>query len=329
MFHVPVVNCDNQPLMPTTLLRARRWIESKKATPFWKKGVFCIRLNVKTEEVKQEIAIGIDPGNKKEAFTVKSNKFTFLNVQADAVTWVKEAVETRRDARKNRRYRKTPCRQPRFNRARGGLSPSTKARWQWKLRILAWLKRIFPITVVIVEDIKAKTTGKRHWDVLFSPLEVGKNWFYQKIDNKLFKLQGFETKEFRDKLGLKKSKNKLSKDFSAHCVDSWVLANWYVGGHTGPDNKKILYIRPLRFYRRQLHVFVPSKGKIRKTYGGTMSLGLKRGSLVKHSKYGLTYVGGTSCGRVSLHGFNGKRLSQNVKIGDCKFICYNNWVATR
>jgi hypothetical protein len=51
---VPVVNMDNQPLMPTTPSRARRWILSKKATPFWKKGVFCVRLNIRTLENKQD-----------------------------------------------------------------------------------------------------------------------------------------------------------------------------------------------------------------------------------------------------------------------------------
>jgi hypothetical protein len=316
MFRVPVVNENNEPLMPTTLLRARRWINIGKATPFWNKGVFCVRLNIPTQENKQNIVVGIDPGNKKEAFTVKSKAYTFLNIQADAVTWVKEAVEARRNARKARRYRKTPCRQPRFNRKRGSLVPSTKARWQWKLRILNWLKKIFPITCVIVEDIKAKSTGKKRWDKSFSPLEVGKNWFYGQISNLILK-QGWETKELRDKLGLNKTSNKLSKSFDAHCVDSWVLANDVVGGHNKPDNKEILYIRPLRFHRRQLHVFCPAKGGKRKRHG----------SLVRHKELGLCYVGGTRKGRISLHILeHGERLGQNFKVEDCKFLTFSSWV---
>ena len=297
---VPVVNMDNQPLMPTTPSRARRWILSRKATPFWKKGVFCVRLNIRTLENKQDIVVGIDPGSKKEGYTVKGNAHTYLNIQADAVTHVKDAVETRRNMRKARRYRKCPCRQPRFNRAKGSLAPSTKARWQWKLRILNWLKKLFPITHTVVEDIKTKTTGQRKWDKTFSPLEVGKKWFYSLLTNLTLK-QGWETKELRDSLGLKKTSNKLSKSFDAHCVDSWVLANYVVGGHVKPDNKDILYLKPLRFHRRQLHALQPSKDGVRRTYGGTMSMGLKRGSLVKHNERGLAYVGGTSKGRISLH----------------------------
>ncbi len=39
--------------------------------------------------------------------------------------------------------RDTPCRANRSNRARGGISPSTKARWQLKLRLCRWLARLF------------------------------------------------------------------------------------------------------------------------------------------------------------------------------------------
>lgn len=328
---VPVVNFKNEPLMPTTPSQARRFVRSRMATPFWKKGVFCIRMNVLTKEYKQNICVGIDPGSKKEGYTVKSTAHTYLNIQANAVTWVKDAIETRRNMRKNRRYRKTPCRQNRLNNKRKDLflPPSTKARWQWKLRILNWLKKIFPVSCVIVEDIKAVTKGKRKWDNVFSPLQIGKQWFYNQIENLYLKF-GYETKDLRNNLGLKKSKDKMSKSFDAHCVDSWVLANSIVGGHIEPDNKDILHIVPLRFYRRQLHVLKPSKGGLRKSYGGTISMGLKRGSLVKHIKYGVCYVGGTSKDRISLHDLSsGERLAQNCKVEHCEFLCYTNWRTQR
>ncbi len=109
-------------------------------------------------------------------------------------------------------------------------------------------------------------------------------------------------------------------------MDSWVLANYIVGGHTKPDNKDILYLSPLRFHRRQLHKLRPSKGGKRHNYGGTMSLGLKRGSLVKHKDRGLVYVGGSSKGKISLHSISdGKRLGQSFGVNDCKFLSYNSW----
>jgi hypothetical protein len=223
---VPVVDRNQQSLMPTTPSRARRWIKTGKATPFWKKGVFCVRLNVEpSDQEAQPTAVGIDPGSKKEGWSVKSAAHTYLNIPADAVTWVQEHVEQRRQMRRARRYRKTPCRQPRFNRARGGISPSTKARWQWKLRLASWLSKLFPITTVVVDDIKAKTTGKWRWDVSFSPLEVGKRWFYEQLAKlaQVVTRSGWETKQMRDALGLKKTGKKTAEVFEAHCVDAWVL----------------------------------------------------------------------------------------------------------
>lgn len=327
---VPVVDVNQNPLMPTTPSRARRWIKSGKATPFWKKGIFCVRLNVEpSAQNMQEIAVGVDPGSKKEGFTVKSEAHTYLNVQTDAVQHVKDAVETRRNLRRARRFRKTPCRKNKTNRSRGGLPPSTKARWQWKLRIIKWLKQMFPISHIVVEDVKARTKKfQKKWNSSFSPLEVGKKWFYQEVEKlgKLIKIQGYQTAEKRNELGLKKLSNKLSNSFYAHCVDSFVLALEAVGGKNKPDNLDVLTVVPLRFHRRQLHKMNYEKGGIRKAYGGTRSLGFKRGSLVKHLKYGLSYVGGTSKDRISLHGLkDGKRLTQSAKPEDCEFLTYSSW----
>lgn len=326
---VPVVAKDQNPLMPCSEKRARQMVESGKATPFWNRGVFCIRLNVGPSARKtQPIVVGIDPGSKKEGYTVKSSKHTYLNIQADAVTWVRDHVETRRNMRRARRFRKTPCRPNRKNRARGGLPPSTKARWQWKLRLCRWLSKMFPITGFVVEDIKAKTKGQRRWDVMFSPLEVGKRWFYDEL-GKVAPVEtrsGWETKQLRDSLGLKKSKSKMAERFSAHCVDSWVLANEITGGHVKPDNERMLLVTPLRFHRRQLHRLQPGRGGKRTPYGGTRSHGFKRGALVRHPKHGLTYVGGCFRDRISLHSIrDGKRLCQNAKPSETKFLAYNTW----
>jgi len=289
---VPVVNSENRPLMPTTNARAKRWIKSGKATPFWKKGVFCVRLNVEPSNHNyQPIAVGIDPGSKREGFTVKSKSHTYLNVQTHAVDWVKDHVEVRRNMRRARRFRNTPCRQNRVNRLvnKNRIPPSTRARWQWKLRIVNWLSFMFPVSVFVVEDIKARSyKNGRKWNVSFSPLEVGKHGFYSEL-RKIVHLEirtGNDTCNLRQDLGIKKSKQKLSSKFEAHCVDSWVLANSYVGGHLSPDNTKLIEIVPFEFHRRQLHRLQHSIGHVRSRYGGTISAGFKRGSIVKNPKYG-------------------------------------------
>jgi hypothetical protein len=291
--------------------------------------VFCVRLNREPSACTvQPLAIGIDCGSKKEGITVKSAHHTYLNIQADAVTWVKDAVEVRRTLRRHRRYRKTPCRANRKNRARGGIPPSTKARWQWKLRLARWLATLYPVSAFVVEDIKARTSGRRRWDAAFSPLQVGKAWLYDELAKiaPVHLKQGWETNALREAAGLKKTARKTAEVFEAHCVDAWALANWYTGGHLQPDNTRLLCVVPLRFHRRQLHRLQPAKGGIRKPYGGIRSHGFKRGSLVKHSTFGLTYVGGWLKDRISLHSLaTGKRLTQQAKPSDCCFLTFNTW----
>jgi len=328
---VPVVNQENKPLMPTRIGRAKRWVIAGKGTFFWKQYVLCIRLNVDpSDEKTQNIAVGIDPGSKREAYTVKSKAQTYLNILSGTPDWIKDALEVRRNMRRTRRFRKTRRREHKVdNRHKSKLPPSTKARWQLKLRICNNLIKMFPITDFVVEDISAKTkSGKKKWNVSFSPLEVGKKWFYSEISKlgNLTTKQGHETKDLRDSLNLKKDKNKLSDSFYAHNVDSWVLANHLVGGHFKPENENLLKLVPLRFHRRQLHALQPVSGGERRNYGGTISLGLIRGSLVKHKKYRVCYIGGFSEKTgISLHNVETtERLCRNAKKKEMKFLSYNS-----
>jgi hypothetical protein len=335
MLYVPVVSSIGKPLMPCHPARARELVRAGKALRRFNKGLFYIQLTERRDGFTQPVAVGIDPGSKYEGFTVKSKARTFVNLNADAVTWVKDKIEVRRNMRRTRRSRNTPyrqCRQNRSTKVNYGsfkLAPSTHARWDWKLRIAKWLGKLYPISCFVVEDIKAETRkNARKWNSLFSPVQNGKQWFYQELGNlgRVEIKRGFETFEMRNQMGLKKLTDKKSKSFYAHCIDSWTLANWFVGGHTKPDFEKVICIAPLQFKRRQLHVFQAAVGGIRKRVGSTNSLGFKRGSLVKHIKIGLAYVGGFMKDRISLHSVQtGVRLGQSYKPEDCIFLAHNSW----
>ena len=95
--------------MPCTSYRADALIQKGKALRRFNRGLFYIKLTEREDGEVQHIAVGIDPGSKKEGFTVKSGKHTFFNLQADAVTWVKESEETSSMMRRSRRSRKCPC----------------------------------------------------------------------------------------------------------------------------------------------------------------------------------------------------------------------------
>lgn len=328
---VPVNDSQGKPLMPTTPARARRWIKSGKATAFWKGGIFGVRLNVEpSSHVVQPIAVGIDPGSKREGYSVLSSAHTYLNIQAEARDGVKQAEKDSTRMRRTRRNRTTPCRRPRPNRhqSKKKLPPSTRARWQWKLRLATLLCQLFPVSVFVVEDIKAATRGKKRWDQQFSPLEVGKHWFYAELGKlaPVVTRQGYETRALREQLGLKKTSKKLAEVWEAHCIDAWVGAASAVGGKTAPDNRRLLCMAPFVWHRRQLHRFQPEKGGKRKPYGGTLSQGIKRGTLVKHPKWGKAIIGGTMDGKLSLHDpHTNKRLTQTANVTDCQPIKLLRW----
>lgn len=330
---IPVLNTNLKPLMPCSEKRARKLLESNQARPYWCKGVFCIILTREPKsEYKQPIVIGIDPGSKFEGFTVKSEAKTFLNIQTKAKTDVKDKMETRRSLRRTRRSRKTRYRKCRFNRKRtqGYIPPSTKARWDYKLSLIKWLNKIYPITDLVIEDISAKTLkGAKKWNKNFSPLEVGKSYFkleIEKLNLVYYEYKGYETHDFRTQYGLKKNSKKSQQDFYTHCVDSWVLANQVVGGHTAVDNLRVLYLAPIKRYRRQLHRQNPQKGSKRPTYGSTRSLGFERGTLIKHPKYGLALIGGSPNNRISLNSLDlNRRLCRNAKPKDIKILTNLKW----
>lgn len=137
---------------------------------------------------------------------------------------------------------------------------------------------------------------------------------------------GLDTHKNRIALGLRKTKSKLSDTFDAHNVDSWILANMATGGHTVPDNKNILRMVPLNTHRRQLHKFGYAKGGLKVRYGGTISQGFKKGALIKHRKYGLSYVGGNADRGISLHSLSdGELLTRKAKAVDIKFLAYSSF----
>ena len=328
---VPVTSKSGKKLMPTNPNKAGMLIKKGLATPYWSNGIFCIRLNYDTKEHTQDICVGVDPGSKKEGFTVKSESHTYLNIQADAHTHTSQKVKNRRELRRGRRSRKCPNRKkkPHNLSNRNRIPAGTRARWDWKLRILDWLSKLYPVTHVCAEDIKARTKQyQKKWNQSFSPLEVGKLWFYSEIEKRwqLTTLAGHETKEIRDSLGLTKSKKKTAETFDAHCVDSWCLAYHVLGGDPIVDNTDIFCISPLQIKRRQLHRQLPQKGRKRPRFGGTVCLGVVKNTLVKHVKYGITAVCGHQKGGLSLQPIQGgKRLILSAKLEDCKILTRLNF----
>ena len=173
--------------------------------------------------------------------------------------------------------------------------------------MIAHLLTTLPLTDVVIEDVQAATRpGKGgKWNGAFAPVQVGKEHLYrlmQQMGLSVHLKAGWQTKELREQYGLKKTSNKAKPVFASHAVDAWVLAA-SVSGAREPTCTRLWYLVPAILHRRQLHRLRASKGGVRKPYGGTRSLGLKRGTLVTHAKYGRCTVGGLDRHKqtISLH----------------------------
>ncbi len=322
--------------MPCTPAKARHLFKSGKARPKRNKlGLFYVQLCYEQEPCNQQLVAGVDPGSKFEGFSVVGTKETVLNLMVEAPNHVKDAVETRRTMRRARRFRKwrRPKRVGNRQKSKRKIPPSTRSRWEAKVRIIAQLQCILPLTDVVVEDVQAATRKGRggKWNGSFSPVQVGKEHLYRLLREMGFMVhlkEGWQTKELRECYGLKKTKSKSDQSFESHAVDAWVMAA-SVSGAEKPTCQRSWYVVPAVLHRRQLHRLQASKGGERKPYGSTRSLGLKRGTVVQHTKYGLCTVGGFDRKKqtISLHEYRtNKRLTQGAKVKECRVL---TWVAFR
>lgn len=316
---IPVVTIDNQPLMPTTPARARKWIASGKAVKRWSDcGQFYVQLTVEPSGyAAQDIVIGIDPGKKYSGIGVQSAKFTLYTAHLVLpFQTVRDRMDNRRLMRRGRRGRrinrkiafsKRAHRQKRFaNRRQGKLAPSIRANRQLELRVVSELCKLYPVAEIRYEYVRADvdlTSGRKKAKSGkgFSAVMVGQRWMLKQLERfaPVVKIEGYQTSKTRKHLGLSKNKADKSKaEFNTHAVDGVVIAashfvefrTYHKAGEDGADWFGSVSITPASFFvirrppysRRQLHLMVPSSGGNRRKYGGsTTRHGVRKGDLVR------------------------------------------------
>ena len=339
---VPVLSSSGEPLMPTTSARARKWIEAGKAKPIWNDlNIFCVQLLVEPSGTEtQEIVASIDPGKLFSGVAAVSKKAVLFAAHVvlpfKRVIKRKEAQKILRRARRGRRinrnisFAQRAHREKRFdNRRENKLPPSIRANRQLELRIVKELVKLFPVTEIVYEYVKAR--GNKG----FSPVMVGQRWMLKQLSDiaPTHTLEGWKTSILRKQLGLEKNKDDKSvQDVTTHANDAIALAasrfiqykafhtansrgHHWVGSVELTDAPFKVIARP-QLYRRQLHFENPSKGGIRKRKGGTVTpFGFRSGDLVEATKGKNTvkgYIGGYSeVNRVvSIYDVNWRRLGQ-------------------
>jgi len=338
---VPVVDVRGIPVMPCTPPKARALLKAGNARPKRNKlGLFYLQLTYEQAPDNQPLVVGIDPGSKFEGFSVVGTKATVLNLMVEAPAHVKAVVKTRRTLRRARRFRlwRRPCRTQNRLAGQRRLPPSTRSRWEAKARMVRQLLAILPLTAVVVEDVQAATRPGpgRTWNASFSPVQVGKAHLYSMLQALGLTLQlqeGWQTQQLRAEYGLTKTHQKDQQTFSSHAVDAWVLAA-SVSGAVAPTCTRLWYVVPVQLHRRQLQRLQADHGGVRKPYGGTRSLGFRRGALVRHARYRPCTIRGCDRekGRLSLHADRtNRRLTQAATPAECHVrtvLAFRSWLVS-
>lgn len=164
-YRVPVVSVDGKPLMPTTPARARKLMRGGQAVGRWSKlGIFYIQMLRRVGDKTQPVVLGLDPGSKFEGTAVVSKEAILQTGMTILPKGIAKKLEERRRQRKFRRYRKTwrrACRFKNRRRREDWIAPSQKAKVDLRLRIIEELKKLYPITKAVVEDVRFDHYRKR------------------------------------------------------------------------------------------------------------------------------------------------------------------------
>jgi hypothetical protein len=341
MIRVSVLNKKGKPLMPTKASRARRWLKEGKAKIVHNDlNIFCLQLSIDPSSCEEQpVALGIDPGKKFTGVGIQTSKFTLfmahLVLPFSDITKKMDGRRLLRRARRGRRInRRVPFiqrahRQKRFNnRKQNKLPPSIRANKELELRVTKELIKLFPITKITYEYIKAKG------DKGFSPVMIGQKVMLEWLSKiaPTNTQEGWQTSILRQQLGLAKNKKDKSKQTpETHAHDGIALASSnfmrFEKFHTANSNGHRwvgeITVTPAPFriisrpnlFRRQLHFENPVKDipGNRKRKGGTITpFGLRSGDLVKAEKAGKSYIGW-------IGGYTQTEKTKNVSVYD------HNW----
>jgi len=147
-----VLNHKGRPIMPCSPRKARLLLKEGRAKVVSRKP-FTIQWIVPTRSYTQPITLGLDPGYATVGFSVVTEKRELMRGEVKLRTDVSKKLSKRRMYRRDRRNRLwyRPVRFLNRRRPKGWLPPSIQHKLDSHLRLVNWLKKLLPITKVVVE----------------------------------------------------------------------------------------------------------------------------------------------------------------------------------
>ncbi len=150
---VYVLNVRGEPLMPCSPRKAKKLLKEGKAK-VKKRTPFTIQLMHGSSGYQQPIRLGVDSGFVHVGLSAVSKKQELYSADVQLRNDMVDLLSKKRAYRRTRRSRKTRYRQPRFSnrrKPRGWLAPSIQHKLDSHVRLVDQIKKILPITHIIVE----------------------------------------------------------------------------------------------------------------------------------------------------------------------------------
>ena len=167
---VYILNMEGKPLMPTERHGKVRHLLKEKKAKVVRRDPFTIQLLYETTEYTQPITLGVDAGSKHIGISASTEKKELYAAEEILRTDVSENIQTRAQARRFRRYRKTRYRQARFqnrkqSKPKGWVAPSIRHKLDCHLERIAFVHSILPVTKTIVEVASFDTQKLKDPDI--------------------------------------------------------------------------------------------------------------------------------------------------------------------
>jgi len=152
---VYVLSIEGKPLMPTNRHGKVRRLLKQGLAKVVKVKPFTIQLLYDTTTYTQDVTLGIDSGYNYIGFSAITDKEELISGEVKLRNDMSELIKERRMYRRIRRNR-LRYRKPKFNnrvssKKEGWLAPSIKHKLDSHIRFIEYLKKVLPITKVIVE----------------------------------------------------------------------------------------------------------------------------------------------------------------------------------
>lgn len=223
----PVVY-KNKPYTPMKLSRCNRLVEQSRAK--WR---YDSKLKIRYLKLKYQpsgapnidMRLGWDVGSHFCGVSIVTHKCHHDNFEVIHNRGVKDLMDRRRGYRRTRRFRLRHRPVRNHNRTSTKVSNTNQTIFQERQNLVERLVRYYPITTVVVERVACRSNSQYGW----TQVHQGQQIFIDYLSSKGFKVivvKGYMTRNKRVSLfGFDpKVKNKASKSFEAHAVDSFSIA---------------------------------------------------------------------------------------------------------